>query len=242
MVGGTSGCRQAEPEQRHASAEALAEDIERYFERRPVSPLAHRRGYRLRRLLQRRWPAFAVGGALLAMALGFTFSLQQQLQRAQAAERAARLEAESNRETVDFLLAVFEHADPEAGERADTTARELIDAARSELEQSLDRQPRLKLRLGVTLGLIYERIGLPTEALALLRMAESLAPPDLELGERLLLMDSLAHALNSLSRCPEALATMRGPATSPASILRTRPCRKSLSLPMSRTEVTPAAR
>lgn len=196
----------AAPEQRHASAEALAEDIERYFERRPVSPLAHRRGYRLRRLLQRRWPAFAVGGVLLATALGFTFSLQQQLQRAQAAERAARLEAESNRETVDFLLAVFEHADPEAGERADTTARELIDAARAELEQSLDRQPRLKLRLGVTLGQIYERIGLPTEALALLRMAESLAPRDLELGERLLLMDALAHALNSLSRRPEALA------------------------------------
>lgn len=196
----------AEPEQRHASAEALAEDIERYFERRPVSPLAHRRGYRLRRLLQRRWPAFAVGGVLLAMALGFTLSLQQQLQRAQAAERAARLEAESNRETVDFLLAVFEHADPEAGERADTTARELIDAARTELEQSLDRQPRLKLRLGVTLGQIYERIGLPTEALALLRMAEGLAPRDLELSERLLLMDSLAHALNSLSRRPEALA------------------------------------
>jgi serine/threonine-protein kinase len=196
----------AGPEQRHASAEALAEDIERYFERRPVSPLAHRRGYRLRRLLQRRWSAFAVGGVLLAMALGFTFSLQQQLQRAQAAERAARLEAESNRETVDFLLAVFEHADPEAGERADTTARELIDAARTELEQSLDRQPRLKLRLGITLGQIYERIGLPTEALALLRMAEGLAPRDLELSERLLLMDSLAHALNSLSRRPEALA------------------------------------
>ncbi|MFY8135885.1 MAG: hypothetical protein ACOVKS_12865, partial [Aquimonas sp.] len=195
----------AEPDRRYASAEALAEDIDRYFEYRPVSPLAQRRGYRLRRLLRRRWPAFAVGGLLLAMALGFTLSLQQQLVRAQAAEAAARLEAESNRETVDFLLAVFEHADPEAGERADTTARDLVDAARAELEQSLDRQPSLKRRLAVTLGRIYDRIGLPAESLALLRMADALAPADLEVTERLLLMDSLAHALNSLGQRPEAL-------------------------------------
>lgn len=195
----------AEPDRRYASAEALAEDIDRHFEYRPVSPLAQRRGYRLRRLLRRRWPAFAVGGVLLAMALGFTLSLQQQLVRAQAAERAARLEAESNRETVDFLLAVFEHADPEAGERADTTARDLVDAARAELEQSLDRQPGLKRRLAVTLGRIYDRIGLPAESLALLRMADALAPADLEVTERLLLMDSLAHALNSLGQRPEAL-------------------------------------
>lgn len=194
-----------EPEQRYASAGALAEDIERYFQRRPVTPRAQHRGYRLRRLLQRRWPAFAAGAMLLALVLGFTLSLQRQLQRAQAAERAARIEAESNRETVDFLLAVFEHADPEAGERAATTARDLVDAARVELEQSLAGQPRLKLRLGVTLGRIYDRIGLPAESLALLRMAEALAPADLEVTERLLLMDSLAHALNSLGQRPEAM-------------------------------------
>lgn len=196
-------CAQA-PADRYVSAEALAEDIDRYFARRPVSPLAHRRGYRALRLLQRRWVGFNVAALMLTMALGFTFSLQQQLERAKDAERAARLEAENNRETVDFLLTVFEHADPEAGERADTTARALLDSARQELEQSLDRQPRLKLRLGVTLGMVYERIGLPAQALELLRMAEALAPADLETTERLHLMDSLAHALNSLGQRPQA--------------------------------------
>lgn len=190
---------------RYATAEELADDIDRYFLRRPVTPLAHRRGYRALRLIQRRWVGFGMAALIVGMALGFTFSLQNQLQRAQAAERAARLEAESNRETVEFLLAVFEHADPETGERADTTARALIDSARRELEQSLEGQPELRLRLSVTLGWIYERIGLPAEALQLLRMAEALATSELEVGERLRLMDALAHVLSASSQSKEAI-------------------------------------
>ncbi len=197
-------CAQS-PGDRYASAEALADDLDRYLQRRPVSPLWHRRRYRALRLLQRNWPAFAISAVLLSMAVGFTFSLQQQLERAQAAERSARMEAENNRETVDFLLAVFDYADPESGERADTTARALVDAARQELERSLQRQPEVKLRLGLTLARIYESIGLPAEAVALLRLAESLAPPELETTERLLLMDALARALNSLGQRAQAL-------------------------------------
>lgn len=195
----------AAPADRYPSAEALAEDIDRYFDRRPVSPLRHRRGYRALRLLQRNWPAFAVSAVLLSMAVGFTFSLQRQLDRAQAAERTARTEAEHNRETVGFLLAVFDNADPETGERADTTARALIDAARQELDHSLQRQPEIKLRLGLTLARIYESIGLPAEAVDLLKRAEALAPPELEITERLLLMDALARALASLGQRTQAL-------------------------------------
>jgi tetratricopeptide (TPR) repeat protein/tRNA A-37 threonylcarbamoyl transferase component Bud32 len=194
-----------ESSERYASAEALADDLDRYFAHRPVSPLKHRRSYRALRLLRRNWAAFLASGVLLALVLGFTLSLQRQLERAQAAERSARTQAENNRETVDFLLAVFEYADPETGVRADTTARALVDSARQELERSLQRQPEVKLRLGVTLGRIYESIGLPAEALELLRMAEALAPPDLETSERLLLMDSLAHALGSLGQRSQAL-------------------------------------
>lgn len=197
-------CAQA-PDQRYASAEALAKDIDCYFDRRPVSPLAHRRGYRALRLWQRRWVTFTVSGFVVVMALSFAFSLQRQLERAQTAERAARLEADNNRETVEFLLAVFEHADPDSGERADTTARALIDSARRELERGLDRQPQLKLRLGVTLGRVYDRIGLPREALQLLRMAESLAPDGQEVGERLHLMDALAHVLESSGQRAQAV-------------------------------------
>ncbi|MCG6117433.1 MAG: serine/threonine-protein kinase [Aquimonas sp.] len=185
----------ADPARRYDSAESLAADIERHLERRPVAARRGAPGYHLLRLLQRRWPVFTAGAVMLAMAAGFTFSLQLQLERARTAEQMARVEVESNRQTVQFLLGVFEHADPELGSRADTTARELLDSARRELDAGLPADRELRMRLALTLGQIYYRIGLPAEALQLLRTAQSLAPSTLPLPERLQLEDSLAQAL-----------------------------------------------
>lgn len=193
-----------EPAARYDSAEALAADIERHLERRPIAARGGEPGYRTLRLLQRRWPAFAAGAVMLAMAVGFTISLQRQLERARAAEQVALLEAESNRQTAQFLLGVFEHADPERGSRADTTARELLDSGRRELDAGLPADPKLRMRLAHTLGQIYERIGLPTESVQLLREALSLAPPDLPLLERLQLQDHLALALLTAGQQAEA--------------------------------------
>jgi serine/threonine protein kinase/Tfp pilus assembly protein PilF len=199
----------AAPQQRYASADALADDIQRHLERRPVQPRAHRALYRLRRLLQRRWVAFVAAGAFIAMAASFTHGLSTQLERARTAERVARVQADNNREVLDFLLSVFEHADPTANSRADITARELLDSGRKELEQGLRGQPQLQMHLALTLGQIYERIGLPVEAMQLLRQAEALAPADIEVEDRLALLDALVHGLWTSGEEPEAARLAR---------------------------------
>jgi len=56
------------PEGRYESAGALLDDLGRRREKRPVSPLAHRRGYRIKRFIQRNAAAVAVG-TVLAVAL-----------------------------------------------------------------------------------------------------------------------------------------------------------------------------
>lgn len=192
-----------DPEQRYASVDAFARDIERHLARKPIS-LRQQRGYRALRFVQRHWPTLSAAAAGLAMAVGFTFSLQVQLERARAAEQRALIEAESSREVINFLTSVFEHADPHTGERADTTARALLEAGRREWSYQLDAQPEMKRRFALTLGQIHERIGLPAEALELLRGAEALMPVDAEPLERLALMDAIAHALWGGNRNVEA--------------------------------------
>lgn len=194
------------PEQRHPSAEALADDIQAWFEHRPVSARAHQRGYRSLRLLHRRWPAFAAGALVLALSSGFTWSLFTQLERAREAERSARLESEKAQAVVGFLLDIFDRANPETGASPDTTARTLMDSASAELQAGLVAQPELRLRLSLTLGKIYERMGLPAQALALVESAHAAVGAAGTLADRLELLDLRAHALEIQGDLPAALA------------------------------------
>ncbi len=75
-----------DPAQRYASAQALAEDIERIAAHKPVLARKPTFVYLASRVLRRFWPAFAVGTFVLALAVGFTW-------RTVLAERRTRDEA-----------------------------------------------------------------------------------------------------------------------------------------------------
>ncbi len=80
-------CMAVRPEERYASMAEVSSDLDAIANHRPVSPLAHRRGYRLSKFVRRNPFGVALAGCLLVLAAG-AYSLRGQLVRADRAKAA----------------------------------------------------------------------------------------------------------------------------------------------------------
>ena len=119
---------------RYASADALAEDIERYLDLRPVAARTSTAWYRYTKLVRRRWPMFAAGAVVVALSVLFGWRLVAERDRALAAEHEAREQAATAQQVSDFLVSVFQYANPEKNpEHRDITAREVLDTGRQRI-------------------------------------------------------------------------------------------------------------
>ncbi|MCC5863938.1 MAG: serine/threonine protein kinase [Wenzhouxiangella sp.] len=124
-----------EPPERYESARALADDILRILERRPVSALPQTRRYRFSRFVQRH--LIAVGSAsaiLLALIAGLTAAtlgmLEAQRQFQIAEQRQQELE-----QVVRFQQSMLEGVDPQA------MGIGLIDGLREQYQAGIERRP-----------------------------------------------------------------------------------------------------
>jgi serine/threonine-protein kinase len=188
-----------EPDQRYATVDAFARDIERYLAGHRVVARPDSLAYRLTRFAKRyRTPlvaaaitvaafglAIGVGATalvILALLLGLAAALWQARKARQQAEiarvQARKAESESQRAQAvqEFLLDLFRanSADQPDPERArQTTARELLDMGAAKLGTALADQPESRLLLAATLGELYAELGLWPEASAM--TAEQLA-------------------------------------------------------------------
>lgn len=81
--------------------------------------------------------------------------------------RAEQAQAESE-EVVQFLIGMFEISDPSQAMGKDIGARQLLDVGSRRIEQEFAGQPLVKARLMLTMGLVYESLGLFEEATALI--------------------------------------------------------------------------
>ncbi len=194
------------PEQRYPSVEALAQDLQRHREGRPVLARPQSLGYRASRYLRRH--AWAVGTAtgviaiLVSTLAGVTWQARQQALEARRAD-AMR----------GFVIALFENTG--AGNRdGSVDVRALLDAGvrRAETELADQRLGRSEL-----LGLIARlRVGLGDyrEALAVLdRQASSLGDPEVPdtlRVESVLQRGRALRALGQPERCVEAMRPLRG--------------------------------
>ncbi len=90
-------------------------------------------------------------------------------QKARTAENLAEKEAQTSVAVTDFLVGLFEVADPEAGQGADITAREILDAGTARIETELADEPAVRARMQSTVGTVYRSLGLYDQAEPLLR-------------------------------------------------------------------------
>jgi eukaryotic-like serine/threonine-protein kinase len=176
-----------EPAQRYASADALADDLRRWLDGRPVLAQGLGRWYVASRLLRRhRWGVAGVAGVVAALSVGLGTALWQ-------ADRA-RSEARAAQATERFLLELFrtngiDQDDPAQAQL--TTARTLLERGSQRMGGALAEAPETRLRmldalirLDTDLGLVDAVDGLEQQRLALWR---ELHPRDAQgLAERLI--------------------------------------------------------
>ncbi len=157
-----------DPAARYASAEALADDLRRVLEDRPVEAHPGSAWGRARKLARRNCTATVTAalalGLLVAVVAVYTWQLRTQRDEADTArQRAETLNA--------FTVAIFEGADPDENGGADLTARDLLNQGSRRLETTLRRDPRLYVEMAVLLVDLYAKVGALDEASALLETA-----------------------------------------------------------------------
>jgi eukaryotic-like serine/threonine-protein kinase len=159
-----------EPARRYPSAQALASDIDRFLQGRPVQAAPDTAGYRLRKLLRRHPWASAATLFAVALLLAMGWRLADERNRALQAEQVALAESRAALATTEFLTELFQRAEPGSG-REPLSPTALIDRGREQLAAREDIAPAYRARLLGTLGRIYGYLGQPEHAAETLEAA-----------------------------------------------------------------------
>jgi tetratricopeptide (TPR) repeat protein len=91
--------------------------------------------------------------------------------RANEARANAVVEAETAKETTNFLVRLFEVSDPSEARGKSITALEIMDQGAKRVEKELGAQPRIQATLMETMGAVYTSLGLYDRAVSLLQSA-----------------------------------------------------------------------
>ena len=152
-----------EPEDRYRSVDDLEDDLRRYRQGRPIEARPATLRYRVRKFVARNRLGVAAGVIVAgALALGAAGTLWQ--------ARQAREEARRAQAVGDFLVELFEGADPELRPGESITALELLEGGADRLD-SLAAGPAVRVDLKRVLGQLFGKIGETDRAAALLRSA-----------------------------------------------------------------------
>ena len=138
----------AEPARRYDTADALAEDLARYLDGRPILAREDSLTYVVTKTLRRHWIYSSLGAALFMTVLGAAIALGVAFQQAEA-ERAR----------VDLAFRAFrdalESADPETGAGASTmTVAEFLTHVDKRVQSELASEPESLADIQLTIGLV----------------------------------------------------------------------------------------
>jgi len=167
---------------RYSSASELAADIERHLNKLPVLAGPPSAVYRLGKFVQRHRLGVVAAGVLLVSLLAGIVGTTTGLLRALRAEQLASQEAERATQISTFLVELFEVADPAKAQGETISARQMLDQGVRRIERRLTEQPVMRARLMATIGSVYRKLGLSSEAAPLLvqslRTQEDLLGPN----------------------------------------------------------------
>jgi serine/threonine-protein kinase len=145
-----------EPERRYETVKDLAADIGNYLASRPVTARASSLHYRSAKFVARNRTAVAAAmtavTAIVAMTVFHTARLSGERDLAEQERRVAE-------EATQFMVDLFSVNAPDQALGAELTARQVLDRGALKLESALGDSPRVRARLLLTLGRVYERLG-----------------------------------------------------------------------------------
>ena len=198
-------------EQRYDSAAALADDLQRFRERRPLRAMPQTRLYIARSFVARHRLGI-VTSALVAAALiaGIALALHG-LAEAQRSAAAARIEAAKAERVADFVQSMLAGIDPDRARSMDRSLmRMVLDAAAERSGRELATQPAVRASIERTIANSYASLGelalAGSHYEAALTALDATAAPA---GQRARLAMRIAENVDNQGRTQEALAAGR---------------------------------
>ena len=141
-----------QPQERYDSAAALADDVQRYLDAKPVRARPDSRTYRLKKFVARNALAVGAAGAVvLALALGLGLALWQGFEARQQAARATALNT--------FVLGLIRTADPNASQQTKAADVALLNTIEQRIDTEFTGSAEELLQLRVTVGEAYKNRG-----------------------------------------------------------------------------------
>lgn len=209
-------CLRRDPEQRYASADALANDLRAWLDNRPIAAMPLSRGQRARLWLRRnRGLAASIVAVALSLLAGTGLALWQarearmQAQLAEQQRNEALLQAKRASQALAFLQDVMFSVAPQGQLGAQFSLNDLLGHARKSLETTRDMEPQVRKATQRTLANLYALGQDWAHAEALYRLGLDHAAPPFDQTEASTLAASYgnyAQVLGVMGKPKEAIA------------------------------------
>jgi serine/threonine-protein kinase len=186
-----------EPSRRYANGGELADDLRRYLDHRPVLARPESKLYLLGRFARRHRVAVSAATiAVPALVMGLAGTLWQahraREQAALAQQEALHAQSETNRaeRVKNFLVSIFNAADPEQAQQKDVPTQELINRGAEQIKIELAGEPLVQADLYEAFSKIEVSLGDPKKAVeyaesSLALRRAHLDPVDVKIGDSL---------------------------------------------------------
>ncbi|MGB5448295.1 MAG: tetratricopeptide repeat protein, partial [Woeseiaceae bacterium] len=152
-----------DPADRYESVESLGNDVRNYLGGLPVMAEAPSGLYRARKFLARHRLGVAFAGfAVIALSTIAGLAIKSALTAEQQA-RTVALERDRAEETVDFLISIFDSADPNIAP-GEQTAFQILENGRAQITSELSEVPAVQAELLKTMSNAYQSMRLLDES------------------------------------------------------------------------------
>src|SRR6185437_3127811 len=200
-----------EPERRYATVDRLADDIRRHLGHRPVAARRPTLRYRASMFVTRHKVGVA---ATMLTAVALIFGLVITVRAtfiARAALARAQDQASASRRVGEYLVSLFEEANPDKNGGEALDVRTLVARAQEQLDPELSSQPALRARMLSVVGALHCEIGQSKPCEQDLEQALRIEKSTKAGDDPLLRARTeyrLANAYNDAGRTTEALALL----------------------------------
>ncbi|MEQ1693795.1 MAG: serine/threonine-protein kinase, partial [Gemmatimonas sp.] len=162
---------QKRPDARYRSAEALADDVHRHRQGRPISVRGNAAGYRVTKFLRRNRLRISLIATGVTLALGLFVAYAWRVGRER--DRAVLAAAKAG-QSDEFIRRFFQGWNPGAADRHLVSVDDQLGLATRRAEQELGATPEMQARMFSLLGSLYTDVGRYVIADSLLTRASNM--------------------------------------------------------------------